>query len=262
MDASSLKATLKFLLFFLWSLVAVPPQMLLLLFSKGKMAYAIPHIWHKGVCQIFRIKISVSGAPQRAHQTLFVSNHLSYLDIPAIGTVLQASFVAKKDVASWPVFGFLSKLQQTAFIDRARSAAIKEAGALDGMLQAGKSLILFPEGTSTDGMMILPFKSSLFSLALRGSDEELLIQPFTVSVMMVNGKKPENQDDRDLYAWHRDMNTELPAHLWRFARSAGAHIHLTFHEPVRARDYTDRKVLAKHCEEQVSKGLGLMAQAA
>jgi 1-acyl-sn-glycerol-3-phosphate acyltransferase len=259
---SAILAAFKFFLFFLICLMVVPPQLLILMVSKGSTAYVIPHIWHKAVCHIFQIRIKIKGIPNKNVQTLFVSNHLSYLDIPVIGSTLKASFVAKKDVASWPVFGFLSKLQQTAFIDRSRSAAIKEAGALGTMLQAGKSLILFPEGTSTDGRMILPFKSSLFSLALRDSDENLKIQPFTVSICLADGHPPKTQDERDLYAWHRDMTTELPAHLWRFAKTKGAEISLEFHAPLRAIEFSDRKILAKHCEDTVSKGLDPLRDAA
>lgn len=245
-------AICKLALFFMLCVLVVPLQMLVLLFHKGAGAYVIPQIWHKGVCAIFGLKITISGTPETGRQVLYVSNHLSYLDIPVIGTVLRASFVAKKDVARWPVFGFLSKLQQTAFIDRARGAAAKEANALDSMLERGKSLIVFPEGTSTDGREVLPFKSSLFSLALQGNEKSLAIQPFTIRALSINGKAPDTQALRDIYAWHRDMQTELPTHLWLFALSKGAHIHLTFHDIVLPADFGDRKTLANACFEAVS----------
>lgn len=251
----SVIATLKLMAFFVLSLFVVPLQYLLLCFHKGDKAYIIPKIWHKGVCAIFRIKVSVRGAPGSGKQTLYVSNHLSYLDIPAIATILKASFVAKKDVAKWPVFGFLSKLQQTAFIDRSRGAAAKEAGALQTMLTEGKSLIIFPEGTSTDGQNVLPFKSSLFSLALNDAATSLDIQPFTIQVKEVNGKAPTTQELRDIYAWHREMDTELPQHLWLFAKSKGVKITLTFHPVTNASEYKDRKTLAKYCHEAVSNGV-------
>ena len=251
----SVIAGIKILLFFLWCLLAVPLQLILMVFHKGPYSYSIPYIWHKGVCVIFGIKVQVYGSPERKNQTLFVSNHLSYLDIPVIGSVLKASFVAKKDVASWPVFGFLSKLQQTAFIDRSRSAAAKEANALDTMIAKGKSLIIFPEGTSTDGRSVLPFKSSLFSLALQQNDKNLLIQPFTILMQSIDKKAPKSQEIIDLYSWHRDMDTELPAHLWGFAKSKGAVISLHFHDTLKTLDFQDRKTLAKVCQEHVSNEL-------
>jgi 1-acyl-sn-glycerol-3-phosphate acyltransferase len=171
--------------------------------------------------------------------------------------------VAKADVASWPVFGFLAKLQQTAFISRARGDAAKGRNALGKMLAEGKSLIIFPEGTSTDGSELFPFKSSMFSLALRENADRLLIQPFSLKVDLIDGHGVVTQDDRDLYAWHYKMTTELPEHLWRFANTSGVNITLTFHEPLKAADYADRKMLAKTCHERVSKSLGMpMTQAA
>jgi len=251
----TLVALIKILAFFTLSLLVVPAQLLVLCFTKGSAAYTLPRLWHKGVCFIFRIKVRVRGTPAANMQTLYVSNHLSYLDIPAIATVLKASFVAKMDVASWPVFGFLSKLQQTAFIERSRGAAAKEASALDTMLGAGKSLIVFPEGTSTDGQSVLPFKSSLFSLALKETAKPLQIQPFSIQVLHVNGQLPTTQELRDIYAWHRDMDTELPAHLWLFAKSKGAEILLNFQPVIVSSAFEDRKTLAKHCHEAVSNGV-------
>lgn len=251
----SVIALIKILTFFALSLLIVPAQLIVLCFTKGSAAYILPQLWHKAVCFIFRINVQVQGTPTKNGQTLYVSNHLSYLDIPAIATVLKASFVAKKDVASWPVFGFLSKLQQTAFIERSRGAAAKEASALDTMLAAGKSLIVFPEGTSTDGQSVLPFKSSLFSLALKDASKPLQIQPFSIQVLSVNNTPPTTQELRDIYAWHRDMDTELPSHLWLFAKSKGANIRLNFQPVIVSSAFGDRKTLAKHCHEAVSNGV-------
>ncbi|MEZ5813806.1 MAG: lysophospholipid acyltransferase family protein [Alphaproteobacteria bacterium] len=244
--------------FALLCLLAVPFQLLLITFYKGRYAYILPHLWHKGVCAIFRIRVQKTGKIYTNSQVLYMSNHLSYLDIPAIASVLCfGSFVAKKDVASWPVFGFLSTLQQTAFISRSRGDAKKEASALDTMLENGKNLIIFPEGTSTDGQSVLDFKSSLFAIALREDLADIMIQPVTVKLLSVNGHPPETQEDRDLYAWHRDMDgsIELHHHLWSFAKSSGAALSITFHETIPAKNFPDRKTLAKACHEAVSNGL-------
>lgn len=248
-------ASLKMSAFVVWCLILVPPQALLLLIHRGKGAYMLPSIWQRGICLIFNIKVRRTGAPHTASQAIYVGNHLSYLDIPALGSLLKASFVAKNDVASWPVFGFLSRMQQTAFISRSAKDAAEEKNALGRMMEEGKSLIIFPEGTSTDGRSVLPFKSSLFAMALKNANADLLVQPFTLSLDTVEGRPPSTQDERDLYAWHRDMTTELPAHLWSFALSKGACVTLHFHPPVRACDYQDRKILAKTCHDAVSGGL-------
>jgi len=248
-------AALKIVLFALISLIVVPVQSLVLVFDKGPGSYIIPQQWHKALCFIFGIKIKYVGKPHTDGQTIFVSNHMSYLDILVLGTVLRASFVAKKDVASWPVFGFLSKLQQTAFISRSHVDARKEKNALDTMISDKKSLIIFPEGTSTDGREVIPFKSSLFSIALRNEQSNIMIQPITLAMHQVDKHEITKQDDHDLYAWHINMTTPLGEHLWRFARSKGAEIHIHFHTPVDANEYSDRKILAKLCHEAVSNGL-------
>jgi 1-acyl-sn-glycerol-3-phosphate acyltransferase len=240
-------------LFFLWCLVMVPPQAILILFYRGPHAYHIPYLWHKGICLIFGLRVRVEGAPIETAQTLFVSNHVSYLDIPVIGSTLKASFVAKNEVAGWPVFGFLSRMQQTAFISRSRNHAQREKNALGNMLKEGKSLILFPEGTSTDGRDVASFKSSLFSMTLDGEHPDLLIQPFTLRIDRVDGKSPDDQAVRDLFAWYGDMT--MPPHLRAFTAGRGADVTLVFHSPIRPNDYPDRKSLAEACESAVRSGL-------
>lgn len=249
------KATFKFILFALLTVHIVVLQVILMLFYKGKGAYILPCLWQKCVCKIFSIKVKIIGTPHTSSQTIYISNHISYLDIPVIGSILPTSFVAKKDVASWPVFGFLSKLQQTAFISRDRVDAIKGKQTLNAMLSQGKSLIIFAEGTSTDGREVLPFKSSLFAVALQENLPDIHVQSITLKMRTVNQKEIITQDDRDLYSWHRDMDTPLGTHLWRFAQSRGAEISLNFHPQVKAHDFSDRKTLAKACHNTVSNGL-------
>ncbi len=249
------RALLKFLLFSVLTVIVAILQTLVLLFHKGQYAYVIPKFWQEAVCVIFRIKVEQEGHICRQGQTLFVSNHVSYLDIPVIGSILTASFIAKKDVQSWPVFGFLSKLQQTLFIGRDRKDAEESKRMLDQALSQKKNLILFPEGTSTEGVEVKDFKSSLFSIALNENAKSLFIQPVTLRMIKIDGRCPSNQDQRDLYAWHLNMETSLAAHLWRFAKTKGATIRLVFHPPIQANDFENRKTLAKHCQNAVSNGL-------
>ena len=249
-------AALRMLAFALICVPVIPLQLLVLAVHKGRYSYIVPKLWHKGVCLIFNIKVRCSGEISAKHQTIFMSNHISYLDIPAIASIMPpASFVAKQDVESWPVFGFLSKLQQTAFISRSRADAQKVKHSLDQMLNSGKSLIIFPEGTSTDGVSVQPFKSSLFELALNRDNKDLRVQPITLKVLVSNGKPPETQEERDLYSWHVKMDTELHHHLWTFAKSKGALLNIEFHPPLLVTDFDNRKSLSKTCYESVSAGL-------
>ncbi len=244
------KALLKASVFLVWSLILVPFQCVVLIAFPLKYTYILPCLWHKGICYLFGIKVLIEGTPTKNEKVIFVSNHLSYLDIPVIGSLLRASFVAKKEVANWPVFGFLSRLQQTAFIDRNPKTAATGTRAVASMLEQGKKVILFPEGTSSDGRQVCPFKSSIFSIALSGDAEknEVLIQPFTVRQENV-----QNQQERDNYAWYGDM--DMPPHLWNFAKSTGATIRLIFHEPFYPGQFSNRKTLCTACYNAVEYGL-------
>lgn len=250
---AGLTATLKLVAFLLWCAVMVPIQMLIMLFSGRKPAYTTPWIWHNGVCKILGLNVIVEGKPCTDRQVIFISNHLSYLDIPVIASILKASFIAKGEVASWPVFGFLSKLQQTAFVSRSKTTLGNDKNNLENMLKDGRSMILFPEGTSTDGRSVVPFKSSLFSIALAIEETDIWLQPMTLSIINVDGNPPVAQDVRDLYAWYGDMT--LPPHLSAFGKTKGATIKITFHEPISARATPDRKILASRCYEAVAGGL-------
>ncbi len=243
-------AAIRFILFFLWSVLLAPAQALLLLFRNDSCAYIIPGLWHRGICRIFGIKVIVEGKPETGKKTMFVSNHLSYLDIPVIGANLKASFVAKKEVAGWPVFGFLARLQQTAFIDRRPQSASSGKNTVYSMLESGKSIILFPEGTSSDGKEVLPFKSSLFSVAgdMEKNNEKRAIQPFTIIQ-----ENTSNQEDRDLYCWYGEM--ELLPHLWSFAKSRGVTIRLVFHPALETFRFDGRKALCRACFKSVNYGL-------
>lgn len=239
-------ACVKILSLFVMTGLLIIPQVILVRIYDGSYAQIIPNLWHKGAVFIFGIKVRVTGVPCLEKRTLFVSNHLSYLDISALGSLLKTSFVAKREVAGWPFFGTLARLQQVAFIDRNPIAAKREADNLAYMLQSGKSLVLFPEGTSTEGTAVKPFKSSLFSLAL--SDDmavPVTIQP--VTIVLEGGIK------RDDYAWYGDM--VLAPHLWNFAKLNGAKVNIIFH-PVRlSSGKDDRKALATLCWEDVSAPL-------
>lgn len=253
---TSFTAAVKFFFFALICIVLVPPQWLILRFTKGPASYVLPRLWHGLACRIFNIRIETDGQPYTASQVLYVSNHVSYLDIPVLGSIIpNASFVSKNDVRTWPVWGFLSGLQQTAFISRARKDTKAEAQSLDAMIENGKNLIIFPEGTSTDGLGVKDFKSSLFSLALKNTDHPLMIQPVTIKILTTNGSPPQTADERNIYAWPLELEVALHEHLWGTAKSSGAVLRIRFHDVIQSSAFKDRKTLAKTCHEAVCRGL-------
>ncbi len=248
------KAVLKLLFFLLWTGLLILPQALVLFIHKGKYSYIIPKLWHKGVCLVFGLRYRVIGTPLKNKQTLYVSNHISYLDIPVIGCVLNASFVAKSDVENWPLFGILAKLSQTAFVSRARQDTRKENNHLGRFLKEKKSLIMFPEATSTNGAEVKPFKSSLLAVMFDEPYKHIPIQPFTIQITKVNGEKQETQAQRDIYAWYREED-ELVPHLWTLAKNKGVNITLFFHEPLTVAAFENRKSLSKACHHVILESL-------
>lgn len=234
-------------------LLLVPVQVVLVLLRGPRAPLLIPQILHRVLCATLGIRVLIHGTPQRDRQTVFVANHLSHLDIAVLGSHLRASFVAKDDIARWPLFGFLSRLQHTVFISRNRRDAGSAVGAIGDALARGHQLVLFPEGTTSDGSDVLPFKSSTFAPLLDPRFAELMLQPVTVDLLDVDGRSTLDGGERDLYAYHSDM--VLLPHLVSFMRGSGATVALTFHDPFPARDYHNRKVLGEVSRARVRSGL-------
>jgi 1-acyl-sn-glycerol-3-phosphate acyltransferase len=123
--------------------------------------------WARAVARILGMRVYVDGRPP-AEPVLMVANHLSYLDVVALWCAAPGTFVAKSEVASWPLVGFLCRSAQTLFIDRQRKRdLLRVLDAMEDALRRGEAVILFAEGTSTCGSRVLPFKSSLFEASVR-----------------------------------------------------------------------------------------------
>ncbi|MCK6418504.1 MAG: 1-acyl-sn-glycerol-3-phosphate acyltransferase [Alphaproteobacteria bacterium] len=255
MTLRPLRAALRLFLFALAVVLALPLQFLLHNFRSKRLDLRFARRFHGLICQIFGLRITSRGIPCTNGQVLYVANHLSYLDIPVLGSLIVGCFISKNDVARWPLIGTLARLQRTAFIDRNPAAARQEQDNIGRRLREGLNMILFPEGTSTDGRSVLPFKSSLFAAVLEGESRLMMIQPITLRLTHVDDQTAETADQRDIYAWHRDMETSFALHLWRFAQHRGAQLDIIFHTPFSAQAHGDRKTLAKAAHIAVSKGL-------
>lgn len=247
-------ASFKIFLFILLCFVTIPLQAInSLLLGKTHALYSIQTLFFSLLCLIFRVKVNLSGQKASGH-VVYVGNHLSYIDIVAVGAHLDATFISKADVKNWPVLGLLATLSRTVFIERSRNAATKCIADIKATLSNGRSLILFPEGTSTNGLDVLPFKSTIFELFLNQKiKSNLIVQPFTITLKKVNGQNITNPKDQDSYAWYGDMT--LPPHLWSLAKSKGAKVLITFHPPRPATDFQDRKEFALACHQDVAQGL-------
>ncbi len=206
--------------------------------------------FHRGLARSLGIRIVSHGRPPLGRGILFIANHVSWADIPVLGARLSAAFVAKSEVAGWGPVGWLATLAGTVYVERSRRLTSGEQrDAIAEQLAAGNNIILFPEGTNSDGTHVLPFKSSLFAVTDRLPD--LIVQPLTIAYTRVNGLPVTRERLPDL-AWVGD--TELMPHAMAFMALGRIRAEIAFHAPVRAGDFADRKLLARHCETVISDG--------
>ena len=234
------------------TLPVMPVQALLVLMG-SPLADKLPRAYHRLSCRILGFEVETIGTPSVARPTLFVANHTSYLDIEILGGAVEASFIAKSEVANWPFMGWLAKLQRSVFVDRRARTARHQRDAIAERLKAGDNLILFPEGTSGDGTRVLPFKSALFA-AVHGKaiDRPVTVQPVSIVYVRLDGI-PIGRTYRPFYAWYGDM--DMASHLWTVLGLGTATVSVQFHPPVNLADFASRKELAEHCWRVVSAGV-------
>lgn len=197
---------------------------------------------------ILGVGLKTQGQPMKEPGAV-VCNHLSWLDIFALNVRKRIYFVSKSEVAGWPGIGTLAKITGTVFVARDPRQAQQQKQVFKARLLAGHKLLFFPEGTSTDGMRVLPFKSTLFeaffSPELR---PKMHIQP--VSLIYT---APKGQDAR-FYGWWGDM--EFGPHLLKvLAQAPQGQIKIIYHAPVKVDDFPNRKALAAHAEQAVRAGM-------
>jgi 1-acyl-sn-glycerol-3-phosphate acyltransferase len=217
------------------------------------MRKRFPQWYHKRCLRLLGLRTETHGTPSTTHPTLFVANHVSYLDIEILGALLPASFVAKSEVANWPFFGLLAKLQRTVFIARESRRAAEQRDEMQARLEDGDDLILFPEGTSGDGNRVLPFKSALFAVAERSvRGEPLTVQPVSLAYSKLDGL-PMGRHLRPFFAWYGDM--DLMPHMWEAVSLGTVTVEVTFHDPVTLPAIGSRKALSQHCWQRVSQGV-------
>lgn len=247
-----LRASLRLATITLYTLPLMPLQWLGLRLGWG-LSRRLPVLYHRGLCRLLGLRIERFGPPLAEGPALLVANHASWLDITVLSSLAPLAFVSRHDVADWPVFGTLARLQRTVFVERRRTRTVAQRDAIAARLAAGERLVLFAEGTSNDGNRVLPFKSGLFAAAeLPVGDCLPAVQPISVAYTHANGL-PLGRRFRHYYAWYGDMR--LLPHLWRVLQQRSVRIEVQCHAPVSIADFASRKALAEHCRAVVSAGL-------
>lgn len=235
-----------------WSLVLAPLQVLVLIFTE-KHIFRLPRLFHKGLCRLLNVQVTVNGHAVAGHPTLFVINHISWLDIPVVGSALEASFIAKQEIEQYPAVGTMSKLQKTLFIARTRPAVKNHKSEMQRRLDQGHSLILFPEGTSSNGVIVKKFNSAFFALAQSAPNGlPLVVQPVSLGYSHVSGF-PLTRTTMGLVAWVGDQS--LASHIWDYLKSGRIRAELRIHEPVTIEEFDSRKAMALSCHATISRGL-------
>ena len=198
-------------------------------------------------CRVLGLRLVLRGVPMTGPGA-YVANHVGWLDIFVLNAGKRMYFVAKSEVAGWPGIGWLARATGTVFIARDPRHAAAQTRLFEDRLRAGHRLLFFPEGTSTDGRRVLPFKPTLFQAFLSERLRDVLqIQPVTLVYHAPQGERAE------FYGWWGDMALG-PAILASLAVRRQGHVEIVYHTPLRVADFRDRKTLAAMAEAEVRGG--------
>ncbi|WP_412535300.1 lysophospholipid acyltransferase family protein [Mesorhizobium sp. BAC0120] len=216
---------------------------------------SIPRCWHKIVLWALGIKVTVHGSIASRRPLMIASNHISWTDIMVLGSVADVCFISKHELAGWPIFGSLARLQRTVFVERDKKRKSGEqAGELARRLAAGDAMVLFAEGSTSDGNLILPFKSTLFGaaeMAIRaGASDKVFVQPAAITYLRVHGM-PMGRQHRTLAAWIGDA--ELVPHLGTLLMEGAIDVDVHFGEPIEFTAASDRKLVTREMEGNVRR---------
>ena len=239
-----------------WTLPSMAIQAVCLLVpGRAKVVYA--RFYWRVVSRLLGLHVRVIGTPADTNggPVVFVSNHSSWLDVPVLGGQIAACFVSKNEVGRWPLVGTVARLGRTVFISRQRHATGREREMLRQRLAAGDNLLLFPEGTTSDGSRVLPFRTAFFAVA-EGA-EPPLVQPVSVVYDRLGGL-PTGRASRPVFAWYGDM--DLASHFWRFAQHRGLRATILLHPPLDPARFASRKALSHAVWQAVADGAGRLRQ--
>jgi len=244
----------------LWTIPAIATQAILLLIP-GRSKITFARFYWASLCALLGLQVRVIGTPARQSENrsvVFASNHSSWLDILALGGTLEGCFIAKEEVGRWPVIRTIARLGRTVFVSRRATNTIRERDAMRSRLQDGDNLILFPEGTSSDGSRVLPFRSVFFSVVEAAPDRaQPLVQPVSIVYDQLGGL-PMGRASRAVFAWYGDM--DLASHYWQLARHRGLRATILLHPPLDPANFPSRKALAQAVWHIVADGAATLRQ--
>ncbi|WP_027486638.1 lysophospholipid acyltransferase family protein [Allorhizobium undicola] len=232
--------------------VMLPAQLLGLAFD-WKLRRRLPRYWHKVACLALGVKVRVHGRIEERRPLMLSANHCSWLDIMVLSSVADVAFIAKTEVADWPIFGTLAKLQKSVFVKREEKRSTgKQANDIAERMAAGEIVVLFPEGTTSDGNRLLPTKSSLYGAAAMAlplaPEGSVYIQPVAIAYTGIHGM-PMGRFHRPYVSWPGDV--QLAPHLADLLGIGAVEVDVCFGEPEEYREGVNRKRLAATVEARI-----------
>jgi 1-acyl-sn-glycerol-3-phosphate acyltransferase len=241
---------------FLVTAALLPLQLIGLAFDL-RLRRTLPRVWHRIACRLLGIRIHVHGRLERRRPLMLAANHASWKDILVLGAVADVAFIAKSEVADWPVFGLLAKLQKTIFVarDQKRKAG-EQVNEIAERLAGGEIVVLFPEGTTSDGNRLLEIKSSLFGAAAAAvphvPGNVVHVQPVAIAYTKVYGMTM-GRYHRPIAAWPGDI--ELIPHLMGVLKAEAIDVEVSFGDTVEFRPGDNRKLLSTIVAAQIRRML-------
>tara|TARA_E500000178_G_scaffold354202_1_gene422423 strand:+ start:29 stop:781 length:753 start_codon:yes stop_codon:yes gene_type:complete len=242
-----LVAFLKVFLIILVIVILGPIQYVFITFKVKYKAY-IPQLFHKIILKVLGVKVKLIGKKTTARPLVLIGNHTSYLDIIILGSIMPICFIAKEEIRSWFLFGFLAKMQNTIFIKRKNFKTKQSLDYIKNQLSSNSAIVLFPEGTTNTGKRVLSFKSSLFNLF--ENNNILRLQNFSLCYTHVNTMPIDNRT-RPQISWYGDMN--IVSHLSNLLKFSCINTTVVFH-PMSSIKNMSRKAIAISSINQVIKG--------
>lgn len=246
---NNLRAALSALTLVAWLILCLPIVFLCWLLRLERLRGRMAQLFYKGAGIICGLRVRVQGEIDPARPLMLISNHSSYLDVFIIGSLVPVSFTPKKEVRSWPVIGFLCVLGDCIFVERRPSEMQAAAAEMKKRLARGKVLCLFPEGTTSDGYHLKPFKSGFLSLA---EIYRMPVQPASIVYTHI-GREPVTDARREEIAWVGEAT--FFGHFWHFLSLPAVRVEVVLHPARHIHEFADRKALTQACEQTITVGV-------
>lgn len=252
-----IRRSLFFIFLFLPFMIVVVPLQAVIVALNLPFWPVIPQLFLKMGALFLGIRVTTIGAPAKGRPTLLLSNHISWTDIVAIGSVAPVAFVAKAEIGKWPVVSLLANLQKTIYVDRNRRAGTgRTAKAMGEHMATGKPVVLFAEGQSDIGTHVLPFRSALVGAAQHAMEAagatEVNIQPLTIAYTRLQGL-PVSRNERSLIAWIKSKSVKQ--NIREILASPVKDVTVAFGTPQVLTHGADRKAITRAAESDVRKTL-------